>query len=84
MTLLCIIDEAASDLGIPKASLRTAAEEHGYLVRMGRGSTSSSTARTGTSVTRGSPTAQRATQAAKMLKKHSGPTSPPKGAHARN
>ena len=36
MPLLCTIDEAADDLGVPKASLRTAAQEHGYLVRMGR------------------------------------------------
>lgn len=33
---LATLDEAAHELGIPKASLRTAAESHGFLVRMGR------------------------------------------------
>ncbi|MDE0335627.1 MAG: helix-turn-helix domain-containing protein [Defluviicoccus sp.] len=36
MPRLLTIDEAAADLGVPRASLRTAAEEHGLLVRMGR------------------------------------------------
>lgn len=36
MTALCRIDEAADELGVPKASLRTAAENHGFIVRMGR------------------------------------------------
>jgi hypothetical protein len=30
------IEEAASDLGVPKGSLRTAAEQHGLLVYIGR------------------------------------------------
>lgn len=102
MTALCRIEDAAEELGVPRASLRTAAENHGFIVRMGRairlerdrlpellkkcrdqpkeqGSTSSSTARTGTSAIRGNPTAQRAAQAATKLKKRSVPTSPPKG-----
>ncbi|WP_122073718.1 hypothetical protein [Pseudophaeobacter sp. EL27] len=33
---LATLDEAAKELGIPKASLRSAAESHGFLVRMGR------------------------------------------------
>ncbi len=33
---LVTIDEAARQLGVPKGSLRTAAETHGFLVRMGR------------------------------------------------
>ena len=33
---LLTIDEAAERLGVPRASLRSAAQEHGYLVRMGR------------------------------------------------
>tara|TARA_R100001086_G_scaffold209999_1_gene125881 strand:+ start:202 stop:441 length:240 start_codon:yes stop_codon:yes gene_type:complete len=33
---LLSIDEAADELGVPKASIRTAAETHGFLVRMGR------------------------------------------------
>ncbi|PTV94989.1 hypothetical protein C8J27_106259 [Rhodobacter aestuarii] len=33
---LMTIDAAAAELGVPRASLRTAAEQHGYLVRMGR------------------------------------------------
>ena len=36
MPRLLKLDEAADELGVPCASLRTAAEEHGYLVRMGR------------------------------------------------
>jgi hypothetical protein len=36
MELLCKIEDAATELGVPPASLRTAAEAHGYLVRMGR------------------------------------------------
>ena len=102
MTLLCTIEEAAELVGVPEASLRSAAETHGFLVRMGRAvrveretlpklvkkcldqpkeqdSTSSSTARTGSSVTPGNQTAQRATQAAERLKKSSRHTSPPKG-----
>jgi len=30
------LEEAADDLGVPLRSLRTAAEEHGFLVQMGR------------------------------------------------
>lgn len=33
---LMTIDAAAAELGIPRNSLKTAAEQHGYLVRMGR------------------------------------------------
>lgn len=33
---LATLEEAAKELGVPKGSLRAAAEEHGYLVRMGR------------------------------------------------
>ena len=96
------IEDAAAELGVPAASLRRAAEEHGYLVKMGRalrlerdrlgelikkcrvqqreqGSTSSSTARTGTSATRANPTGQRAAQAATKLKKPSRPTSQREG-----
>lgn len=103
MTDLCTIDEIAEEWKVPKASLRTAAERHGFLVRIGRalrlererlpellkkcrdqpreqGSTSSSTARTGTSATLDNPTAQRAAQAAMKLKKSSGRTSQPKAA----
>ena len=36
MNRLLTIDEAAEQLGVPRGSLRAAAEEHGYLVRMGR------------------------------------------------
>lgn len=36
MTQLCRIEVIAKELGIPKSSLRTAAEKHGFLVRMGR------------------------------------------------
>lgn len=102
MTELCKIDEVAEEWDVPKASLRTAAERHGFLVRMGRtlrlerdrlpellkkcrdqpkeqDSTNSNTGRTGTSETRGNPTAQRASQAASKLKKPSERTSPPKG-----
>ncbi|WPZ30710.1 HNH endonuclease [Sulfitobacter sp. OXR-159] len=35
MSQLCKIDEVAEELGVPKASLRTAAENHGFLVRIG-------------------------------------------------
>ena len=35
-SLLLKIEEAANQLGIPKGSLRSAAETHGYLVKMGR------------------------------------------------
>ncbi|WP_233243192.1 helix-turn-helix domain-containing protein [Thioclava sp. NG1] len=99
---LITIDAAAEELGIPKASLRTAAEEHGFIVRMGRAirlerdslaelirkcrdqrkaraSTSSPTARTGTSAIPDSQTGQRAARAAQTLKKRSQPTSPQKG-----
>ena len=31
------LDEAASELGVPAGSLRTAAQEHGFLVKMSRG-----------------------------------------------
>ena len=34
--MLLTIAEAAAQLGVPKASLRSAAERHGYLVRIGR------------------------------------------------
>lgn len=103
MTQLCTIDDIADELGVPKASLKTAAETHGFIVRIGRairlererlpellkkcrdqpkeqGSTSSNTDRTGTSETRGNPTAQRAAQAAQKLKKHSEHTSPQRAA----
>ena len=33
---LATLDAAASELGVPKGSLKSAAEEHGFLVRMGR------------------------------------------------
>lgn len=33
---LLTIDAAAAELGVPVRSLRTVAEHHGYLVRMGR------------------------------------------------
>lgn len=33
---LCSIQQAAATLGVPKASLRNAAETHGFIVRMGR------------------------------------------------
>jgi hypothetical protein len=36
MTNLCTIDEIAQEWNVPKASLRTAAEKHGFLVRIGR------------------------------------------------
>jgi hypothetical protein len=36
MTELIALDEAAKQLGVPKASLRAAAEQHGFIVRMGR------------------------------------------------
>ena len=36
MTLLCTIEDAAQEIGVPVASLKTAAREHGYLVQMGR------------------------------------------------
>ena len=35
MPCLITIEEAAAELGVPKGSLRTAAERHGLLVRMG-------------------------------------------------
>lgn len=36
MGRLMKIPEAAEDLGVPISALETAAEEHGYLIRMGR------------------------------------------------
>jgi hypothetical protein len=36
MTALCRIEEAAEELGVPRASLKTAAQKHGFIVRMGR------------------------------------------------
>ncbi|WP_230796823.1 helix-turn-helix domain-containing protein [Salipiger marinus] len=36
MSELCTIDEAAAVLNVPVRSLRTAAEQHGFIVRMGR------------------------------------------------
>ncbi|MEH7826822.1 hypothetical protein [Gemmobacter denitrificans] len=36
MGVLLTIAEAATLIGVPKASLRTAAERHGFLIRMGR------------------------------------------------
>ncbi|UAB89687.1 helix-turn-helix domain-containing protein [Ruegeria sp. SCSIO 43209] len=36
MTKLLTIEQAAELLNVPKGSLRTAAEEHGFLVRIGR------------------------------------------------
>lgn len=36
MHRLLTIDEAAERLGVPRAALRSEAERHGYLVRMGR------------------------------------------------
>ena len=36
MPRLFTLDEAATQLGVPRASLRVAAEEYGFLVRMGR------------------------------------------------
>lgn len=33
---LAPLEEAAQELGVPKGSLCTAAEEHGFIVRMGR------------------------------------------------
>ena len=36
MRPLLTIDEAAAELGVKSGSLRTAAEQHGFLVRMGR------------------------------------------------
>ncbi|WP_171172601.1 helix-turn-helix domain-containing protein [Ruegeria sp. HKCCA0370] len=36
MVKLLTIEQASEILNVPKASLRTAAEEHGYLVRIGR------------------------------------------------
>ena len=35
MPLLLTLSEAAETLGVPIASLRRAAEKHGYLIRMG-------------------------------------------------
>ena len=103
MTHLCKIEEAAAELGVPVSGLKTAAETHGFIVKMGRairlerdrlpelikkcrdqpkgqGSTSSNTDPTGTSETRDSRTAQRATQAANKLKRRLVPTSPQKDA----
>ena len=36
MGRLLTIEEAAAELGVPKGSVRTAAEQHNLLVRMGR------------------------------------------------
>ena len=36
MRRLLVLAEAAAEVGVPKGSLRTAAEQHGYLVRIGR------------------------------------------------
>lgn len=36
MRRLLTLDAAANELGVPKGSLRRVAEEHGFLVRMGR------------------------------------------------
>ena len=36
MPQLLTIKEAAAELGVPKGSLKTAAKEHGFIVRMGR------------------------------------------------
>ena len=36
MARLLTLDEAAAELGIPRGSLRTAAQGHGLLVKMGR------------------------------------------------
>lgn len=36
MTKLLTIEQAAKLLNVPKGSLRTAAEEHGFIVRIGR------------------------------------------------
>ena len=36
MARLLTIDEAAAELGVPPGSVRTAAREHGLLVKMGR------------------------------------------------
>ncbi|WP_244918424.1 hypothetical protein [Phaeobacter gallaeciensis] len=33
---LLTIDAAAAELGVPKGSLKTAAQEHGFLIKMGR------------------------------------------------
>ena len=33
---LMTLDQAAKELGVPKGSLKTAAQEHGFIVRMGR------------------------------------------------
>lgn len=35
MTQLCTIDDIADELGVPKASLKTAAETHGFIYRFG-------------------------------------------------
>ena len=34
--ILCTVEDAATELGVTVSGLRSAAEEHGYLVRMGR------------------------------------------------
>lgn len=36
MGALLTIEAAAAQIGVPKASLRSAAERHGFLIRMGR------------------------------------------------
>jgi excisionase family DNA binding protein len=36
MSPLLTIEEAAQQLGVPKGSLKTAAQEHGLLIRMGK------------------------------------------------
>jgi hypothetical protein len=36
MQQLCTIEQAARELGVPVTSLRSSAEKHGFIVRMGR------------------------------------------------
>lgn len=36
MPSLMTIEAAAAEIGVPKASLRSAAEQHGFLIRIGR------------------------------------------------
>ena len=36
MPRLLTIEEASAELGVPKGSLKAAAQEHGFLVKMGR------------------------------------------------
>lgn len=97
------LDDAAKMLDVPVASLKTVAQKHGFMVRMGRSlriesdrigeliekcrnkpreqdSTSTITARTGTSGTPANQIDQRALQAAQKLKKPSARTSQQKGA----